>query len=200
MVTDLLRYLLNVLRERGGALLGLARKGLGAIRSLLGSARGLLGPLLKRALSFVLGKVSPVVTRAREKVRDSLESLKRRAEAFIHGKAPEPEIDADEPASTPEPPPVARTEEAMAAQREQTTAAPPSSDSTAPSTTDSPEPTSQRVPRSPAPSTARTTGSSDAARAELALLAPALGRAFVRALNRSGAPRRDRPARIPAAS
>src|SRR5262245_35939846 len=118
MLTGLLRYLLNILRERAGSLLGLVRKGLNAIRSLFGGARGLVGPLIKKALSFLLGKLSSAASSACSKVQGSLESLKRMAEKAMKGKPPEPETAANQPETTTEQQETASSVEAVTAERE----------------------------------------------------------------------------------
>jgi hypothetical protein len=91
MLTGLLRYLLDALRYRGGALLDRARKGLDTIRALLGAARGLIRPLLKKAVAYVTSKVAPAAAKARDTMWSALESLKAKAEAAMKGRASPPE-------------------------------------------------------------------------------------------------------------
>src|SRR5690349_5759696 len=94
MLTDLLRYLWTLVRNRAGSLLGLVRKALQGVRSLLGGARGLIGPLIKRVLTFLLGKASSAASSARTKAQGSFESLRRMAEEAMRAKPPEPEPSA----------------------------------------------------------------------------------------------------------
>ena len=102
MLNDLFRSLLGLLRKHAGSLLGLARKGLNSIRALLGGARGLLGPLLKRALSFLLGKLSPAMSSVRAQAKSSFASLMRMAEGVLKGEASEAGTDDEESVIAPE--------------------------------------------------------------------------------------------------
>ena len=224
MLNDLFRSLLGLLRKHAGSLLGLARKGLNAIRALFGGARGLLGPLIKRALSFLLGKLSPAMSSVRARAKSSFASLMRMAEGVLKGEAPKPRTEADEPetpmersevegtaeATAPEPskavndpletgqPAVSLVEEPAPAVEEPATV--PTDEQADVPPIDGREPRSQRLPCGRPASIRPAADSSDAARSDLTLLAPVLKRALVRALNRDGEPRRDRQARLHAAS
>ena len=102
MLNDLLRSLMGLLRKHAGSLLGLARKGLNSIRALLGGARGLLGPLIKRALSFLLGKLSPAMSSVRAQAKSSFASLMRMAEGVLKGEPSEAGTEDEEPEIAPE--------------------------------------------------------------------------------------------------
>lgn len=214
MPNDLLRSLLGFLRERGGALLGLAHGALRKIRSLLGGARGLVGPLIKRAIAFVLDKVSPAVTAARAKVRGSFEALTRMVQAARAGAPPEPDVanaecEVDSPAVADER--GAGTERAQRAAAESTET---SAELNAATMLNSPaEPsggpvdaggsiaTSSRAPDRqdvPPKSRGRAAGPRGGAPSELATLAPAIRRAFVKMMGPRRAPALERAA--PAAS
>lgn len=170
MLNGLLRYLLNVLRERGGALLGLARKGLHAIRSLLGGARGLLRGLLERAISFLAPKGARTSTTAGPRERDALDSMMKRVQEVLRERASLPEEDLVD--LQPEPPVAAEPLPASA------TASPTETitDSSAP-----------EVGAGPAVTVA--SGSHGAAGSDLVQLAPVLGRAIARAMARRRAAR-----------
>lgn len=213
MPNDLLRSLLGFLRERGGALLGLAHGVLRKIRSLLGGARGLVGPLIKRAIAFVLSKVSPAVTSVRAKVRGSFDALTRMVQTARAGAPPEPdgsgdECEVDSPAVADERGAgTERAQRAAAAESTETSAesnavtmpsspAEPSGgpvDAGGPIAMPSRSPEKQDVPPK---GRGRAAAPRGGASSELTTLAPALRRAFVRVLGQRRAPALDRAAPV----
>lgn len=157
-------FLLSLVVD-GGAIVGLARKGVGALRALLGGVSGRLGALLKRALAFAASKLGPVASAARAKIGGALASLRRRAEAVLRGEATEPEA---EPSSS-----------------STTAAASPSSSSCAASPFSSSCAASPSSSSTTAAASVAIAGVDDGAPgASLSTLAPLLGRALVRVLQR----------------
>jgi hypothetical protein len=183
MQTGVLHHLLKLLGDPCGTLRGLARRGLGAIRSLFGSARGLVRALIQRAVSFFSSKVAPAAASARETLQGSLEALKRRVEAVMRGARAAPGIVDDEPEIAADVP----MDEVVVVQQVNAIVeeAPRSVDDVAPASCAG-EAEEQPMPV-PFPSAGNY---GDPSSQGLVLLAPVIGRALVRALSR---PRPLRP-------
>jgi hypothetical protein len=185
MNNGLLQFVWSLLRERGGALVGLAAKGLGALRSLLGGARGLVRELLKKVLAFATNKVVPAAAAAKDTLRGALQSLKARAEAAMRSGASSAPSDAATAASQTALPTVRATEtESSAASSTSATDARPAAVPPAPAKT-------AAAIKAPA-STARAASRTALSGASLAHWAPLVARAVVTTLARKHGPRIER--------